>query len=86
MDLEQLELDIITTMNKLEDKAFELYVKDQIEERIKRTEVAEENLAKLHSIKAEQTIEYFKKNFNSYSPKYTGTSRDYYMDKIKNKV
>ena len=82
-DLEQLEKETIQETKDLEEKALELYIKAQIEQRIERTAKVEEDLARLHSIKAEQTIEYFKKTFNSYSPNHSSTYKEYYIEKLK---
>ena len=81
----QLEIDTIKERNETEALALELFIKDEIIKRINRTEDLEKSLNKIQVLKEEQTIEYFEKLFESYSPSGAMSNKEYYVNKVKNK-
>ena len=74
----EIEVEVTKEMNDLEDKAFELFVKEQIKKRIIRTEDVKSTLNKLKDLKEEQTIEYFENLFKGYSPSTSMSNKEYY--------
>ena len=84
-NLEELEQIVKTETKVIEDKAFELFVKDKIKERLTITIRAQKELERIDHIKKEENIEEFKhqfeRGFNS-----NGSSKEDYIRKAKEEL